>query len=85
MTPEEQLRFTKIENLLQTLTESQVQQQVEISQLQESQKRTDQQIQALAVIVGRASDSQERAGERLVSLIQTVDRLAEKVDKLADR
>ena len=45
MTPEWEFRLTKIENLLQTLTERQVQQQVEMSLLQESQSRTDEQIQ----------------------------------------
>ena len=41
MQPEWEFRLAKIENLLATLTERQVQQQVEISLLQESQKRTD--------------------------------------------
>jgi hypothetical protein len=73
MTPEE--RVTRIENLLQTLTESQIQQQEALLRLQESQARTDQQVQALVMIVGRVSDSQERTEERLLSLIETVDRI----------
>ena len=92
MTSESDSRLTRIENLLQALTERQVQQQVEILQLQESQKKTDQQIQqtdrhveTLVSVVGRVADSQERTEERLYSLIETVDRLASKVDKLTDR
>ena len=45
MMPEWEFRLTKVENLLAALTERQVQQQLEISQLQESQRRTDEQIQ----------------------------------------
>jgi hypothetical protein len=92
VTSESDSRLTRIENLLQALTERQVQQQVEILQLQESQKKTDQQIQqtdrhveTLVSVVGRVADSQERTEERLYSLIETVDRLASKVDKLTDR
>lgn len=42
-------------------------------------------VETLTSTVGRVSDSQERTDDRLQSLIETVDRLATKVDKLADR
>ena len=73
MTPEE--RLTRIANLLQTLTESQVQQQSTLLRLEDSQTRTDQQVQTLVTIVARIADSQERTEERLQSLIETVDRI----------
>jgi hypothetical protein len=72
-TPEE--RLTIVENLLQTLTESQIQQQETLLRLEESQARTDQQVQTLVTIVSKVSDSQERTAERLLSLIDTVDRI----------
>ena len=71
-------RLTRIENLLQTLTESQIQQQEAFLRLQESQTKTDQQVQTLVMIVSRISDSQERTEERLQSLIETVDRIIRK-------
>jgi SMC interacting uncharacterized protein involved in chromosome segregation len=102
LTPEEQKRITKIENLLETLTETQVEQQNQIVKLhesqralhesqkglQESQKKTDEQVktmagsvQTLTTIVGRLADVQERTETRLTALIETVDRVVERLDR----
>ena len=87
MTPEE--RLTKIENLLHTLTENQVQFHVEINVLKESQKETTDQIhalttqmKALTASVSRVSAAQEATEERLQRLIDHVDRISGRVDKL---
>jgi predicted nucleic acid-binding Zn-ribbon protein len=65
MQPEWEFRLAKIENLLATLTERQVQQQVEISLLQESQKRTDEQIQATSEQI-KLTDQQIQAVVRQI-------------------
>ena len=79
MTPEE--RFTKIENLLQALTETQAQHDTQIEKQNagirdliivsrtflESQKQTSAQIQELR-------QAQHATGEKLSTLIDTVDR-----------
>jgi ABC-type transporter Mla subunit MlaD len=87
MTPEQ--RFTKIENLLQTITEIQARHEGDFAELKESQKelkesqkKTDEQISRLAESMNRLSDMQERTEFRLVSLIEHVDRVVARIDKL---
>ena len=108
MTPEDEKRIIKIENLLETLTETQVEQQSQILKLQESQKETGEQVrtlagsvgtmsgsvgtlagsvgslassvEALTAIVGRLADAQEHTETRLTTLIETVDRVVERLD-----
>jgi hypothetical protein len=65
MTPEE--RLTRIENLLHALTESQVQFQVEIQQLKESQRETSEQIKAVNLGWARVSAAQDITEARLQS------------------
>jgi uncharacterized phage infection (PIP) family protein YhgE len=95
LTPEELQRITKIENLLETLTETQVEQQNQVvklqesqSKFQESQKKTDEQVRTLAEslrtltsIVGKLADAQERTETRLTVLIETVDRVVDRLDR----
>ena len=102
MTPEDEKRIIKIENLLETLTETQVEQQSQILKLQESQKETGEQVrilagsvgtlagsvgslassvEALTAIVGRLADAQEHTETRLTTLIETVDRVVERLDR----
>ncbi len=80
MTPEE--RLLKIEHLLKTLTDVQVKHEVEMEQLKESQKKTDEQLLSLAQSMTRLADMQERTEARLISLIEHVDRVVDRVDKL---
>ena len=83
MTPEQ--RLTKIENLLQTITEIQVKHEGETGELKESQKKTDEQLRLLAVSLNRLSDMQERTEARLTSLIEHVDRVVGRVERLEDK
>ena len=91
MQPEWEFRLAKIENLLATLTERQVQQQVEISLLQESQKRTDEQIQATSQQIKltdaqiQATDKQIRAGEKQIqALAQHVELIFSALGRVSD-
>ena len=83
MTPEQ--RLTKIENLLLTITDIQAKHEDEIGQLKDSQKKTDEQLRLLAQSMNRLSDMQERTEARLISLIEHVDRVVGRVDKLEGR
>ena len=90
MTPEQ--RLTKIENLLQTITEIQAKHESEIGELKESQKKTDEQLRKtdeqlrlLAQSMNRLSDMQERTEIRLISLIEHVDRVVGRLDKLESK
>ena len=84
MTPGWELRLTRIENLLATLTERQVQQQVEISLLQESQKRTDDQIQATSQQI-KLTDVQIQAAEKQIqALAQHVELLFSALGRVSD-
>ena len=90
MTPEQ--RLTKIENLLQTITEIQVKHEGETGELKESQKKTDkqlretgEQLKLLAQSMNRLSDMQERTETRLISLIEHVDRVVGRVGKLESK
>ena len=99
MTTEELQRITKIENMLETLTETQLEQQNQVvklqesqSKFQESQKKTDEQVRTLAEslrtltsIVGKLADAQERTETRLTVLIETVDRVVERLDRADGR
>ena len=79
MTPEQ--RFTKIENLLQTITEIQARHEGDLAEVKESQKQTGEQLRMLAQSMNRLSDMQERTESRLASLIEQVDRVVARLDK----
>ena len=83
MTPEE--RLTKVENLLQTITEIQAKHEGEISDIKDSQRETGEQLRVLAQSMNRLSDMQERTEARLLSLIENVDRVVGRLDKLESK
>jgi chromosome segregation ATPase len=83
MTPEQ--RLTKIENLLQTITEIQAKHEIETGELKNAQVKTDEQLKAVAQSLGRLSDMQERTESRLHTLIEHVDKVVGRVEKLEDR
>jgi|SoiMethySBSTD1v2_1073268.scaffolds.fasta_scaffold08023_5 chromosome segregation ATPase len=84
MQPEWEFRLAKIENLLATLTDRQVQQHVEISLLQESQTRTDEQIQATAQQL-KLTDQQIQAAEKQIqALAQHVELVFSALGRVSD-
>jgi len=83
MTPEEP--FTKIENLLHTIMEIRAKHEGDIAELKGSQKKTDEQIRLLAQSMNRLSDMQERTEARLSSLIEHVDGVVGRLDKLENK
>jgi len=90
VTPEE--RFTKIENLLQTLVEKQVEFEIEHGKIQTQQRDTTAQLKELAGSVseltrsvGRVAAAQELTETRLQSLIDLVDQHERRIDRLEGR
>jgi len=88
MTPEE--RFTRIENLLQSLTENVVQHDTQIEKLNAgiqnlivvSRTVVDSQQQVTAQIQG-LTEAQRHTDDKLNALIQVVDRLTENINRLS--
>jgi peptidoglycan hydrolase CwlO-like protein len=97
MTPEE--RFMKIENLLHTLTEKQVEFEIEHGKIQAEQKELHAQqkelhaqqkdtaslLKDVAQSLARLSAAQEVTEGRLQTLIEHVDRHEERIRRLEDR
>lgn len=80
MTPEE--RFTKIENLMAAVIESQAKHEAGIRELIvvsrtliDSQLAATAQISALAAEIDKLKDRQQATDDRLHALIETVDRI----------
>jgi chromosome segregation ATPase len=84
MQPDWEFRLAKIENLLATLTERQVQQQVEISLLQESQKRTDEQIQATTQQLKLTDQQIQVAEKQIQSLAEHVELVFSALGRVSD-
>jgi len=84
MMPEWEFRLTKIENLLMVLTERQVEQQVEITLLQESQNRTDGQIHVTSQQIERTDRQLQRTDHQIQITQKQVDALAHAIERLND-